>query len=98
MSAAFTTRSRHWDWRGWQPKWSDTARSRRSPERNNLPRTQSLMASEPSIQRYRNCYAKLLRLYPKPYRERFAEGMEQTFNDLCRERVKENRGLFSFAV
>jgi hypothetical protein len=56
------------------------------------------MASEPSIRRYRNWYAKLLRLYPKPYRERFGEGMEQTFNDLCRERVKAGRGLFSFAL
>jgi hypothetical protein len=56
------------------------------------------MASEPSIRRYRNCYAKLLRLYPKPYRERFGEGMEQTFNDLCREREKAGRGLFGFAL
>jgi hypothetical protein len=30
--------------------------------------------------------------------ERFGEGMEQTFNDLCRERVKAERGLFSFAL
>ena len=34
------------------------------------------MASEHSIARYRNLYAKLLRLYPKPYRERFGKGME----------------------
>src|SRR6185436_11318888 len=34
----------------------------------------------------------------KPYRERFGEGMEQTFNDLCRERVKAERGIFSFAL
>jgi hypothetical protein len=56
------------------------------------------MASEPFIRRYRNCYAKLLRLYPKAHRERFGEGMEQTFHDLCRERVKAGRGLFSFAL
>jgi hypothetical protein len=56
------------------------------------------VASEPFIGQYRNWYAKLLRLYPKPYRERFGEGMEQTFNDLCRERVKAERGLFSFAL
>lgn len=56
------------------------------------------MEREPAIHRCRNWYAKLLRLYPKLFRERFGEGMEQTFNDLCRERVKENRGLFSFAV
>ena len=56
------------------------------------------MASESFMRRYRNWYAKLLRLYPKPYRERFGEGMEQTFNDLCRERAKAKRGLFSFAL
>jgi hypothetical protein len=56
------------------------------------------MAYEPLIRRYRNWYAKLLRLYPKPYRERFGEGMEQTFNDLCSERAKAERGLFSFAL
>jgi hypothetical protein len=56
------------------------------------------MVSDHTLQRYRNWYAKLLRLYPKAHRERFGEGMEQTFNDLCRERVKAERGLFSFAL
>jgi hypothetical protein len=56
------------------------------------------MASDPFIRRYRNWYAKLLRLYPKAHRERFGEGMKQTFNDLCRERVKAERGLFAFAL
>jgi hypothetical protein len=50
------------------------------------------------IDRYRRWYAELLRLYPKPYRERFGEGMEQTFNDLCCERVKAERGLLSFVL
>ena len=48
--------------------------------------------------RYRNLYAKLLHLYPKPYRERFGEGMEQTFNDLCRERGKAGKGLFGLVL
>jgi uncharacterized protein len=39
-------------------------------------------------------YAKLLRLYSKRHYERFGEGMEQTFNDLCRERRDQKRGLF----
>ena len=56
------------------------------------------MASEPFIRRCRNWYGKLLRLYPKPYRERFGEGMEQTFSDLLRERAAEERGLFSIAL
>jgi hypothetical protein len=56
------------------------------------------MPTESRTRRYRNCYSKLLRLYPKTYRERFGEGMEQTFNDLCRERVQSGRGLFSLAL
>jgi len=56
------------------------------------------MVSDHTLRRYRNWYAKLLRLYPKPYHERFGEGMEQTFHDLCRERVNAERGLFSFAL
>jgi hypothetical protein len=56
------------------------------------------MASDPFSRRYRNGYTKLLRLYPKAHRERFGEGMEQTFNDLCRERVAAEGRLFSFAL
>ena len=48
--------------------------------------------------RYRSMYAKLLHLYPKSYRERFGEGMEQTFNDLCRERAKAGTGLFGLVL
>ena len=40
----------------------------------------------------------MLRLYPKPYHERFGEGMEQTFNDLCRERTDANGGLFGLVL
>lgn len=56
------------------------------------------MASEHSERRYRTWYAKLLRLYSKPYYERFGEGMEQTFNDLLRERRDSERGVFAFAL
>jgi hypothetical protein len=56
------------------------------------------MAIEPPTRRYRNWYSTLLRLYPNAYRERFGQGMEQTFNDLCHERVKAGRGLFSLAL
>ena len=51
-----------------------------------------------SIQRYKSWYARLLRLYPKPYRERFGEGMQQTFNDLCRERSEVEDRLFGFVL
>lgn len=56
------------------------------------------MAYKYSIKRYRKWYAKLLRFYPKPYRERFGEGMEQTFTDLCRERIESGKGVFAFAL
>lgn len=48
--------------------------------------------------RYKKWYLSLLRLYPRPFRERFAEGMAQTFNDLCRERQEAGHGLFAFAM
>ena len=56
------------------------------------------MPSDPSIRRCRNWYATLLRLYPRSYRERFGEGMQQAFNDLCRERAQEGKGLFRLAL
>lgn len=56
------------------------------------------MAYEYLIRRYRNWYGKLLRFYPKPFRERFGEGMAQTFNDLCRERKEAGEGLFVFVL
>lgn len=56
------------------------------------------MVHERLIRRYRCWYAKLLRLYPRPYRERFGEGMEQTFGDILRERSVEARGLFGPAL
>jgi hypothetical protein len=51
------------------------------------------MASNSSLRRYRNAYARLLRLYSKAYYERFGEGMAQTFNDILRERADEGRGV-----
>ncbi len=56
------------------------------------------MEHDPSIRRYRKGYAKLLRFYSKPYYERFGEGMEQTFGDLLRERVKSGRSLFGMVL
>ena len=56
------------------------------------------MAPDRAIGRYRRWYARLLRLYPKPYHERFAEPMAQTFTDLCRERRDANRSLLGFAL
>ncbi len=47
---------------------------------------------------YRASYAMLLRLYPRPFRERFGEGMAQTFHDLCRQYRDAKRGLFGLAL
>lgn len=35
---------------------------------------------------YRSFYQKLVALYPRAFKERFGESMQQTFDDLCRER------------
>jgi hypothetical protein len=56
------------------------------------------MATDVAGRRYRTLYAMLLRLYPRPFRDRFGEGMAQTFHDLCRERSDVRRGLFGFAL
>ena len=56
------------------------------------------MAIDVAVRRYRAWYAVLLRLYPRPFHERFGEEMEQTFHDLCRERQDAKRELFGFAL
>jgi hypothetical protein len=56
------------------------------------------MSSDRAIGRYRRWYARLLRLYPRTFQERFGEPMAQTFTDLCRERTDANRGLHAFAL
>jgi hypothetical protein len=44
-------------------------------------------------------YKKLLALYPRRFRERLGESMEQTFNDLYNERRRQTeRGLFGFVL
>jgi hypothetical protein len=56
------------------------------------------MATNVAGRRYRTWYAMLLRLYPRPFREQFGEGMAQTFHDLCREHRNARRGLFGLAL
>jgi hypothetical protein len=56
------------------------------------------MSPERAIGRYRRWYARLLRLYPRPFHQRFAEPMAQTFTDLIRERRDVNRGFHAFAI
>ncbi len=56
------------------------------------------MTADVAGRRYRAWYAMLLRLYPRPFHERFGEGMAQTFHDLCRERRDAKRPLFGLAL
>ena len=60
--------------------------------------TTNQMTINVAVPRYQACYAMLLRLYPRPFRERFAEGMAQTFNDLCREHGDAGRRLFGLTL
>jgi hypothetical protein len=57
-----------------------------------------MASSEHAIGRYRRWYARLLRLYPRLFHQRFGEPMAQTFTDLARERLDANRGLHGFAL
>jgi hypothetical protein len=56
------------------------------------------MSADRVIGRYRRWYSRLLGLYPRPFRQRFAEPMAQTFSDLIRERGETDRGLHAFAI
>lgn len=52
----------------------------------------------PSLTTYIKLYASLIRLYPKSYRERYGESMQQTFSDLLRELAEDERGVFGYAL
>ena len=56
------------------------------------------MASDSIVRRYRTVYGWLLRLLPHGFRNRYGEGMAQTFHDLCREKSDDVAGLHSVAV
>lgn len=56
------------------------------------------MAANVAAPRYRAWYAMLLGLYPRSFRQRFGEGMAQTFHDLCRERAEAGRKLFGLVL
>jgi hypothetical protein len=56
------------------------------------------MAPDRAVVRCRIWYRRLLRLYPKGYRDRFGGEMEQTFDDLLRECAGDERGLIARAL
>jgi magnesium-transporting ATPase (P-type) len=41
-------------------------------------------------------YKKIISLYPKRFKEQFSESMQQTFNDLYKEKQNTNQPLFNF--
>jgi hypothetical protein len=43
-------------------------------------------------------YKKLVALYPQRFKEQLGESMEQTFNDLCKEKRQTKTGLLSFLL
>jgi hypothetical protein len=43
-------------------------------------------------------YRKLLRLYPRQFRERIGESLKQTFQDQYRERGEARQKLFGFVL
>ena len=43
-------------------------------------------------------YKKLLTFYPQGFREQLAGSMEQTFNDLCKEKRQARKGVFRFVI
>ena len=49
-------------------------------------------------QTVRRLYKNLLRLYPRGFREQLGESMEQTFQDLWKEKRRTKRGLFGFLL
>jgi len=56
------------------------------------------MDTERSLNRWRKLYATLLRCYPRNHRERFGGAMEQTFNDLLRDRLKSGRSVTALLI
>jgi hypothetical protein len=53
------------------------------------------MHTDKHIVRYRKLYRMLLTLYPKHYRNRYGESMEQTFHDVCREQHSAGKRVLS---
>lgn len=56
------------------------------------------MARDDQTVRYKNAYARLLRLYPRSYRTQFAEPMQQMFADLCNERMQAGEEMSIFIL
>lgn len=56
------------------------------------------MLTDTSIKLYLAIYRALLSLYPKRFREHYAESMLQTFTDMCRERRNSNANMLSTVV
>jgi hypothetical protein len=51
-----------------------------------------------SVKQPEKLYSKLIALYPREFRDRFGESMEQTFADLCSEWAKSTPVTFGFLL
>lgn len=56
------------------------------------------MGGNAEERRWLEWYGRLVRLYPRPFREQFGTGLAQTFQDLCRERRGAGRGVAGLAA
>ena len=56
------------------------------------------MPREVQLRRHSRWYARLLRLYPRQFRERFGKSMEQTFYDACRSKASTGQGFFGLVL
>jgi len=56
------------------------------------------MCNETSIRALKRWYAVLLRLYPKAFRRQFAPSMEQTFEDMLRDRASTTKRSWNFVI
>lgn len=55
-------------------------------------------SQEASVERYRRWYARLIRLYSKPFHRQFGQAMEQTFGDMLRDRMQQQKPLGIFTL
>src|SRR6185503_17903633 len=95
-SGVFTTRSPVRALKHSQQNWSAiSASSLWHKSGNSIQRPLHMMYEQQTVQRL---YKKLINLYPPGFKERLAESMEQTFQDLWNEKRQTKKELFSFVL
>ena len=97
-AASIFTKSPVSDNRRWRQNFNAIVRSSQLRDESAFRQRDCLMPRKCQLLRHRRWYARLLRLYPKPFRERFQESMEQTFYDACRANASIGRGFFGLVL